>query len=153
MPLLLLTGIELGTPDGVEIRFFAEARLAFVLLVASPWLLRGGFLNGMLLLSGRFIEFGPPLAVTVAARSLCRLWNCVVVPVELTRLALGGDGALRVDFQLDVFAESLSKKLRVSEGRPKSRRSLFASRSKSASDILSFRSRTSFKFLLESYID
>ena len=138
MLLLLLTGIELG-PDGVEKRFFAEAeaRFAFVPLVVSPWL-RGGFLNGMLLLSGRLIELGAPLAVAVAARSLCRLWNCVVVPVELTRLALGGDGALRVDFQLDVFAESLSKKLRVSEGRPRSRRSLFASRSKSASDILLF---------------
>ena len=127
-------GIELETPDGVENRFFAEARLVLVLLVASTWL-RGGFLNGMLVLSGLFIEFGP-LAVAVAARSLCRLWNCVVVPVELTRLALGGDGALRVDFQLDVFAESLSKKLRVSDGRPRSRRSLFASRSKSASVIL-----------------
>jgi hypothetical protein len=135
MLLLLLTGIELG-PDGVEKRFFAEARFVLVLLlVVSPWL-RGGFRNGILLLSGRFIELGPPFAVAVAARSLCRLWNCVVVPVELTRLALGGDGALRVDFQLDVFAESLSKKLRVSEGRPRSRRSLFASRSKSASDIL-----------------
>lgn len=136
MLLLLLTGIELG-PDGVEKRFFAEARFAFVPLVVSPWL-RGGFLNGMLLLSGRFIELGAPLAVAVAARSLCLLWNCVVVPVELTRLALGGDGALRVDFQLDVFAESLSKKLRVSDGRPRSARSLLASRSKSASDILLF---------------
>ena len=148
MLLLLLTGIELG-PDGVEKRFFAEAedRFAFVPLVVSPWL-RGGFLNGMLLLSGRLTtELGAPLAVAAAARSLCRLWNCVVVPVELTRLALGGDGALRVDFQLDVFAESLSKKLRVSEGRPRSRRSLFASRSKSASDILLFGLESLFEFL------
>lgn len=142
LPVWLLTGIELGRPDGVENRFFAEVRVAFV---TSPWL-RGGFLNGMLVLSGRLIAFGPPLAVAVAARSLCLLWNCVVVPVELTRLALGGDGALSVDFQSDVFAESLSKKLRVSEGRPKSCRSLFASRSKSAADILLFSREYLFEF-------
>ena len=131
--LTLLTGIELGAfPDGLENRLFAEALVVLLLLVPS-WL--GGFLHGILLLSGRFIEVGP-LAVAVAARSLCRRWNCVVVPVELTRLALGGDGALRPDFQSEVFAESLSKKLRVSEGRPRSRSNLFASRSKSASVIL-----------------
>ena len=88
----------------------------------------GPALHGILLLSGRLNEVGP-----FAIRSL---WRCVAAPDELTRLTFGGEGALMVDFQLVVFAESLSKKLSVSEGNPRSRSNLFASLSKSASVIV-----------------